>query len=172
VIANALTVNAFPNQPLYHFAVNQAEWKRCMIGRNWQQAVLDSAQVRPQTAHLVLTGPVDPRWKSLSTKDGITIYLDTANVIRPTQNVLGVWISFQSDTVTEGSGKEWKEQVRWDFDCSARRTRALVIAAYKEGRTTPVTTSDDKAAWQDVVPESFNEALLTRVCKELSPPNP
>ena len=170
LIANDLAAILFSNQPMFRLALNQGQSNPCNVGRNWRQlAIASCAASAPVPAPVHYENP-DARSKALSPHNGSTIYVEAANLLRSSPAVLGVWVSYKSDTARAIVGhRGWKTQLRSDFDCTRRRSRVLSAAIYAEGASALVTQSNHAAAWQGGTPESFNEVLLFRVCSDLLP---
>lgn len=118
--------------------------------------------------------PTESQWVRVDYGDpyprGALVYVDTASVVRESQDVVRVWVltgwseaSRVPAPVAHGQeGTFDNARTLVDFDCRGRRTRTLRMDGYL-GRG-EVFSTDGQAEWMTVLPQSQADALMPLVC--------
>lgn len=113
---------------------------------------------------ILIASPAWAGWVELTRgESGNVFYIDPAT-IRKDGNRRKVWTITGLNKV--GSLGELSRKYRMEFDCKEERSRFLSISAHSKpmGAGDVLVIDNFIGEWQEVAPETIDEAFLKRVC--------
>jgi len=113
---------------------------------------------------ILITSSAWAGWVELTRgENGNVFYIDPAT-IRKDGNRRKVWTI--TDLNKAGSSGELSRKQRREFDCKDERSRLLSISAHSKsmGAGDVLVVDNGVGEWQEIAPETVDEAFLKRVC--------
>jgi len=112
-------------------------------------------------------------WKFIKSDDFSSSYYDAQNIIRPSKNIIRVWIKreFTEEYKRKIKGKHGKEfensdndMILLEINCLEKKSRCLSLTVY-DNKGKLIWSSSSQTKWELIIPESNSEVIYKAVCK-------
>ena len=105
-------------------------------------------------------------WKVILKNEDATVYVETAKIKR-IGNLTNAWLLDDLTSPEKAGKRSYKfTKSKMSFDCNNERTKTEYIVAYSgQMGAGEVVGSVESLEWKQVIPGTFGETVLNRICQ-------